>query len=129
VTGDGGNRGESNPRSPRRGNSHRIQLEEGVEGVEATDLPRCRRRKSPELAGMLGRRRRRLGFARAPRGREGERVGAGQGRFDRPRPEPVWFNQARWAGLGLMGQSPFSNQIQISNLKVLFSFELIQIQN
>jgi hypothetical protein len=56
VTGDGGNRGESNPRSPRRGNSHQIQLEEGVEGVGATDLPRHRRRKSPELAKMLGQR-------------------------------------------------------------------------
>jgi hypothetical protein len=34
-----------------------------------------------------------------------------------------------WAGLSLVGQSPFSNQMQISNYKVLFSFELIQIQN
>jgi hypothetical protein len=62
------------PRSRRRGGDHRIQLEEGVEGIEATILPKV---AAAEIAGG-GRNRR--ATARAirvrERARERERVGA-----------------------------------------------------
>jgi hypothetical protein len=117
VTGEGGNRGESNPRSPRRGSSHQFQLEEVVEEVGATVLPKRRRRRPPVMVGMVGRRRRWFRVCQRAQGGEGERV-RGLGWVGWPtqtRAGLVQPGQVGW--LGLMGQSPF---VQIN-----FKFQIL----
>jgi hypothetical protein len=74
------------PRSPRRRSSHKFQLEDFVEGVEATILPKHQRRRPPEMAGVTGRRWRRSRYRQRARGEREESEGARLGRLTDPDP-------------------------------------------
>jgi hypothetical protein len=98
ANGGGESRKETPIRSPRRGRFRDFQLEALEEEVEGSILPKV----AAVIIAGVGRNGRATAEAiqiasELESEREG-RVGAGLGRFDRPRPEPGWFSRARWAG-------------------------------
>jgi hypothetical protein len=70
-------RAGSNHGSPRRGGGRRNYLVEVEEGTEASVSPKGRRRRSPDLAGVARRRRRRSRSPEGSKGREESEWGLG----------------------------------------------------
>jgi hypothetical protein len=92
-------------RSPRRGSSHQIQLEEGVEGVGATILPQASAVEATR-AGRNG-----WPVATVTRVRRGAREGEGE--LEEPTQVLAgWVRPSRVDWARPMGQSPVPNQIQ-----------------
>jgi hypothetical protein len=74
------------------------------------------RRSRPELPGDGGGD---LGFARELEGRERGECGGWAGSADRPRPEPVRLNRARWAGWVKWAKAQLLKQVSNSNSNVI----------
>jgi hypothetical protein len=69
-----------------------------------------------------------LGFARELEERR-ERVRGWAGSVDRPRPEPVWLNQARWAGWVKWAKAHLLKPNSNFKFKCYYLLNQIEIQN
>jgi hypothetical protein len=98
VLGGGRSRGERPPRSPRRGGGRRFHLVEMEEGAEKSISPKVAAAKTTGVGRRGQAAAAAIQLSPESRGEREESEGGWARSVDRPRPEPVRFNQTRWAG-------------------------------